>query len=100
MQNLIKIQEELKNVPLQAVMLYANGKNPMVPPYLALTELNRRKQIQQSAQAQPQQQPTVKDQVQREAVQQQAGLMALQNQHYYQLQHPGTKPRRLRLLRY
>lgn len=76
MQNLVKIQEELKNVPLQAVMAYVNGRNPMVPPYLALTELNRRKQVQQSAQAQQAQpQATVKDQIQ-----QQAGIMALQNQ--------------------
>ena len=74
MQNLIKIQEDLKNLPLQAVMSYVNGRNPMVPPYLALTELNRRKQMQQSTQASQQQpQQTVKDQVQ-----QQAGLMALQ----------------------
>ena len=79
MQNLIKIQEELKNVPLQAVMSYVDGRNPMVPPYLALTELNRRKQIQQSAQAQQQPQATVKDQVQ-----QQAGIMALQNQRAQQ----------------
>jgi hypothetical protein len=80
MQNLVKIQEELKNVPLQAVMSYVDGRNPMVPPYLALTELNRRKQIQQSAQAQQQQpQATVKDQVQ-----QQAGIMALQNQRAQQ----------------
>jgi hypothetical protein len=79
MQNLIKIQEELKNVPLQAVMSYVDGRNPMVPPYLALTELNRRKQIQQSAQAQQQPQATVKDQIQ-----QQAGIMALQNQRAQQ----------------
>lgn len=76
MQNLVKIQEELKNLPTQAVMAYVEGRSPVVPPYLALTELNRRKQIQKSAQAQqPQQRQTVKDQVQ-----QQAGLMALQNQ--------------------
>jgi hypothetical protein len=80
MQNLVKIQEDLKNLPLQAVMSYVNGRNPMVPPYLALTELNRRKQIQQSAQAQSAQpQATVKDQVQ-----QQAGIMALQNQRAQQ----------------
>jgi hypothetical protein len=73
MQNLIKIQEDLKNVPLQAVMSYVDGRNPMVPPYLALTELNRRKQVQQSAAAQQQPQGTIKDQIQ-----QQTGLMALQ----------------------
>lgn len=60
-------------------MSYVDGRNPMVPPYLALTELNRRKQIQQSAQGQQQPQATVKDQVQ-----QQAGIMALQNQRAQQ----------------
>jgi len=64
MYNLIQIQEEIKNLPLRDVMDYANGKNPQVPPYVALGELNRRKQLSDTAkasQAQPQQ--TVKQQV-------------------------------------
>ncbi len=60
-------------------MAYANGANPQVPPYLALGELNRRKQILEKSQAEQMQaqaqssQGTVKDQVE-----QQAGVMALQ----------------------
>lgn len=79
--NLLEIQDQLKSLPsdprtMQALMSYANGANPAVPPYLALGELNRRKQLMEKAQmAQAGQPPqgTVKDQVE-----QQAGIMALQ----------------------
>ena len=47
--NLIQIQEHLKDMPTQAIMGYANGQNPMVPPYLALSEMNRRKQMEKRA---------------------------------------------------
>ena len=69
--NLVQIQERLKDLPTQALMAYANGQNPQVPPYLALGELNRRKQMEKQV-AQP---PTgtVKDNIE-----QQVGLMQLQ----------------------
>lgn len=79
MLNLVQVQEKLKDMPMQAVMQYANGMNPQVPPYVALGELNRRKQMQaeaegMQAQAQAQgQQPTVKEQTE-----QSLGVMALQ----------------------
>lgn len=69
--NLVQIQERLKDLPTQALMSYANGQNPQVPPYLALGELNRRKQMEQQA-AQPPK-GTVKD-----SIEQQVGLMQLQ----------------------
>jgi hypothetical protein len=69
--NLVQIQERLKDMPTQAIMSYANGMNPEVPPYLALGELNRRKQMEQKA-AQPPQ-GTVKDNIE-----QQMGVMQLQ----------------------
>ena len=47
--NLIQIQENLKDLPTQAIMSYANGQNPQVPPYMALSELNRRKSMEQKA---------------------------------------------------
>lgn len=79
--NLIQVQERLKSLPsspqtMQALMQYANGMNPAVPPYLALGELNRRKQLMEEAQQQQAGQPpqgTVKDQIA-----QTAGVMALQ----------------------
>lgn len=61
--NLIQIQDQIKGLPTQAIMAYANGMNPEVPPYLALAELSRRKQMEQSMQGQQAQaagpQPTV-----------------------------------------
>ena len=47
--NLIQIQEHLKDLPTQAIMSYANGQNPQVPPYMALGEMNRRKNMEQRA---------------------------------------------------
>jgi len=47
--NLIQIQEHLKDLPTQAIMSYANGQNPQVPPYMALGEMNRRKSMEQRA---------------------------------------------------
>jgi len=69
--NLVQIQEHLKDLPTQVLMSYANGQSPQVPPYLALGELNRRKQMEQRA-AQPPQ-GTVKDNIQ-----QQVGMMQMQ----------------------
>jgi hypothetical protein len=59
--NLIQVQDRLKDMPTQAIMSYANGSNPEVPPYLALGELNRRKQMEQKHAEAPQ--GTVKDQI-------------------------------------
>lgn len=85
MLNLVQIQDKLKDMPTQAIMSYANGQNPMVPPYLALGELNRRKQMEQSAmgeqakmQGEP---PTIK-----QATEEQLGLMNLQKQRAMQAQ--------------
>ena len=69
--NLIQIQDRLKDLPTQAIMGYANGNNPQVPPYLALGELNRRKQMEQKSAKAPQ--GTVK-----ENIEQQVGLLSLQ----------------------
>ena len=77
MLNLVQLQERLKDVPMQALMQYANGANPQIPPFLALGELNRRKKMQEGAAADQAREmegaPTVKQQIE-----QAAGLMALQ----------------------
>ena len=65
-QNLIQLQSDLQNpaVTIQHLMEYANGSNPEVPSYMALAELSRRKQLEQTAQAaQAGPMPTVKQQV-------------------------------------
>jgi len=79
--NLMEIQEKLKSLPndprvMQLLTGYANGQSPLVPPYLALGELNRRKTLAEKEQAAAAGQPpagTVKDQIEK-----QAGVMALQ----------------------
>ncbi len=81
MLNLVQIQDKLKDMPTQAIMAYANGQNPMVPPYLALGELNRRKGMEQAAMAEQarEEPPTIK-----ESTEQQLGLMNLQKQRAMQ----------------
>lgn len=69
--NLIQIQDRLKDLPTQTIMGYADGGNPQVPPYLALGELNRRKQMEKQPAQAPQ--GTVK-----ENIEQQVGLLSLQ----------------------
>jgi hypothetical protein len=79
--NLMQIQDKLKSLPndprvMQLLTGYANGQSPLVPPYLALGELNRRKVEAEKNQMQQAGQPpggTVKDQIE-----QQTGVMALQ----------------------
>ena len=62
--NLIQMQQALQTMPVQNVMHYADGSDPTVPAYLALTELNRRKQLQESVTASQQvPQQTVKQSV-------------------------------------
>ena len=68
--NLVKILDDLKNLPNQAIMAYANGSNPEVPPYAALAELNRRKQMEQhyqNANANPNP-PSVKQEIEQSVV--------------------------------
>jgi hypothetical protein len=62
--NLIEIQENLKDLPIQAIMGYANGQNPEVPPYMALSELSRRKAMENRATQAPTQ--SVKEQLESE----------------------------------
>jgi hypothetical protein len=66
--NLIQIQEHLKDMPTQAIMAYANGQNPQVPPYMALGEMNRRKNMEQRAAQAPD--SSVKDKLEGELAQQ------------------------------
>ena len=81
--NLVKIQEDLKGMPLQALQQYVNGGNPEVPPYLAAAEMQRREatmkraSMAQGAAQGPQ--PSVKEQLE-----QRLGLGALQAQQQQQ----------------
>jgi len=83
--NLVQISEHLKDVPMQALAAYANGKDPMVPAYMATGEMQRREAMKQRSAASQQagqgQKPTVKEQIE-----QKAGLMSLQAQQQQQAQ--------------
>jgi hypothetical protein len=63
MYNLLQIQDAIKGLPTDEVMKYVNGTNPSVPSYLALSELNRRKIIQDTASEFYGEPSTVKDQI-------------------------------------
>jgi hypothetical protein len=65
-QNLIQIQSSLQDpllVKNEDLIKYANGSNPEVPPFLALIEMNRRKQIEEGSTALDTTKGTIKDQV-------------------------------------
>jgi len=87
--NLIQIQEHLKDMPTQAIMGYANGQNPMVPPYLALSEMNRRKQMEKRAAEPPQ--GSVKEKLEQEFMQPQ-GITQGMPQGAPQMPPQGMRP--------
>jgi len=91
--NLVQISERLKDMPEPLVRQYSNGMNPeVVPPYVALGELQRRELVQkkmmtaQGAQQGPQ--PSVKEQIE-----QKAGLMALQQMQQQKMAQQQVQPR-------
>jgi hypothetical protein len=63
MYNLIEIQSALQGLPPKDVMKYANGQDPSVPSWLALGELNRRKQLEDTASGFYGDVPSLKDQI-------------------------------------
>jgi hypothetical protein len=80
--NLVKVSEDLKSVPVQALQAYMNGMNPEVPPYLAQAEMMRRQRSmekQKMAEGAQGDMPSVKEQVEEAA-----GLMSLQQQREQQ----------------
>jgi len=65
-QNLIQVQSSLQDpftVKNEDLIKYANGSNPEVPAFLALIEMNRRKQIEEGSAALDTTKGTIKDQV-------------------------------------
>lgn len=83
--NLFKVQEQLKDMPQQAVMAYANGSNPgMVPPYIALGEIERRTRAAKNAETGQPPQGTVKDNLEHQ-IKQTAGIASLGNMRQQQM---------------
>ena len=65
--NLVQVQSRLQNpasVTNQDLLKYANGSNPEVPSFLALIEMNRRKQIEDTSAAfDASAKPSIKEQI-------------------------------------
>jgi hypothetical protein len=82
--NLVKLQDDLRMLPMQALEAKAKGQDPNTPPWLATTVLNERVNAQKNAglaQGAKGQQPSIVEQLN-----QKAGLMALQGQQQQQAQ--------------
>ena len=74
--NIIKIQNQLKGVPDEALVGYVQNPTGQVPTYLALSELQRRKEMRASYQANKPEDKTVAEDLVQEA-QPQPGIAAL-----------------------
>lgn len=72
--NIIKIQDQLKGVPDQTLVGYVQNPTGQVPTYLALSELQRRKDMRQNYQANKPEDKTVAEDLVQEA---QPGIAAL-----------------------
>lgn len=82
--NLVKLQDDLKMLPMAALQAKAQGQDPQVPPWLATSVLNERMDAQKKAslsQGAQGPQPSIAEQIS-----QKAGLMALQGQQQQQAQ--------------
>ena len=49
MTNIVKMQEDLKSIPLKNLIFYVQNPSGQVPSYLALAEIKRRKNMEQRA---------------------------------------------------
>ena len=81
--NLIKIQNELKQLPqdpetMELLADYANGSSIQVPPFLALSEIQRRNAAEEKAKISEVPEGTVNEQAQAKAMKQSADLMTAQ----------------------
>lgn len=92
--NLYKIQERLKEMPMETIISYVNGVNPEVPPYLALAELNRREKSQQEVAEEPEE--SVKERLESKAldsaVKEMTASQARQQQAGQQMQQEMSEP--------
>ena len=75
--NIIKIQDELRSVPDQALVGYVQNPSGHVPTYLALSELQRRKEMRDSYQANKPEEKSVAEDLVQESQPQQPGVMGL-----------------------
>jgi hypothetical protein len=75
--NIIKLQNELRGVPDDALIGYVQNPTGHVPSYLALSELQRRKDMREKYQAQQTPQSSVADDLEQQAQPQPQGIAAM-----------------------
>ena len=75
--NIIKLQNELRSVPDDALIGYVQNPTGNVPSYLALSELQRRKEMRTKYEAQQAPQSSVADDLEQQAQPQSQGIAAM-----------------------
>lgn len=75
--NLLKIQNDLRSAPDDALANYVANPQPHVPSYLALSELQRRQKMREEYQGQQGEQPSVAEEVIQKEQAPQGGLAAM-----------------------
>ena len=90
--NIIKLQNELRSVPDNALIGYVQNPTGNVPSYLALSELQRRKDMRSKYEAQQAPQSSVADDLEQEAApkQTQGGLAMLAGQPQQDMSDQGV----------
>jgi len=87
--NIVKLQNELKNVPDQALIGYVQNPTGQVPSYLALSELQRRKEMREKYQAAQPDKTTVAEDLAAPQSQPQ-GIAAIQQPAQAPVAEPGV----------
>jgi hypothetical protein len=85
--NIIKLQNELKGVPDDALIGYVQNPTGTVPSYLALSELQRRKEMREKYQAAQPEKTTVAEDL---AAPQPQGIVAIQQPAQAPVAEPGV----------
>lgn len=88
--NLLKIQDQLKGLPDDALISYVQNPNGQVPTYLALSELERRKSMRDEYQAEQAQAP--QSTVAQDLTQPTGGLAAMMQQGQMQAPQQPQQP--------
>jgi hypothetical protein len=87
--NIIKLQNMLRGVPDEALIGYVQNPQGEVPSYLALSELQRRKDTRAKYQAEQAPESSVAEDLGQEAAQNQSGLAMLAGQPQMQMEDQG-----------
>lgn len=87
--NIIKLQNMLRGVPDEALIGYVQNPQGEVPSYLALSELQRRKDTRAKYQAEQAPESSVAEDLQQEAIPDQGGLAMLAGQPQMQMEDQG-----------